>query len=382
MLRNESFYDTMNFSYREYDCNAGPWTRRESVLFSTGYVGQFHIFKNACLQGRLFDQSLESLSQARTDIGLVRELRPRVQFTSNFSGSMSRVPGLSILGFDWPDHVGHQQECAFPMILLQKQRLVDHVFLNRKSITPFAKGIFEAAGSSLGFFPPAACALTRSPSVHPPLQGWHTIRQSQLDPKKSGQHVIPTADDARSLRHEVFARCGIQPRTANHPLRTARILVRQGTARSIENLEEVRRAMEHSFDTVETLYISALDFCTQVQWLHADLVLSIHGSHLVNQLFMQPNTHLIEILPYMYEQDYNTAGCVDRHRHVLVGEESGQWSPRIQRVQHSKMHARIKARTNRIRVPMQELSRLLERIRTNTTHRGKYLCLPHRCRYT
>ena len=161
---------------------------------------------------------------------------------------------------------------------------------------------------------------------------------------------------------------------------TGRILLRSGTARSILNLDGVLRVLRRHLRNVTFLYIDDLRFCTQVRWLDASVVLSVHGSHLVNQAFMQAGTHLIEILPWLYEQDFNSAGCAARHRHVLVGEPTREGNVSA-RLKSSEAWSRHLARTDRIQVPLLELDMLVSRILTHQTARGHYECSLSRCAY-
>ena len=156
-------------------------------------------------------------------------------------------------------------------------------------------------------------------------------------------------------------------------------MIRKGNARSIQNLKQVFTTMK-VISNVTVITTESLNMCTQVQWVHDDVVLSMHGSHLVNQLFMPTNSHLIEINPYLYEQDFNSAGCASRHRHVLVGARN-RLSKVSRNAENARKTIRWSARSAEIIVPIDELKLLLSRIQSNTTQEGRYVCDPERCKY-
>ena len=199
---------------------------------------------------------------------------------------------------------------------------------------------------------------------------------------------MPTADQAHTYMRTVRRHCnlsvGEDVAGTSRAALTGRVLLRSSKQRSIRNLQDVLRVLRRHLRNVTVMRIDDLSFCTQVRWLDANVVLSVHGSHLVNQAFMRAGTHLIEILPWLYEQDCNFAGCGAHHRHVLVGEptqKENASAPRIARLASASISGRRRARTAQIQVPTTELDRLVSRIVTSQTARGRFVCQPSRCAY-
>jgi hypothetical protein len=160
--------------------------------------------------------------------------------------------------------------------------------------------------------------------------------------------------------------------------------------RAFSNINEIKQVIQE-FMPVEIKVIGSIDFCSQAEWMNTGLILSIHGSHLVNQAFMQPGAHLIEVQPYKYEQDNNSAGCASRNRYLLVGTRPCE----AMCTDFSRMDANRCAEDTRCRIcaratqgtkiaaPVAELRLLMQRIMGGSAETsGTYVCGAGRCAYT
>ena len=106
---------------------------------------------------------------------------------------------------------------------------------------------------------------------------------------------------------------------------------------------------------------------------------------------------VVQVLPFLYEQDYNTAGCSERRRHLLVGKSTplSRCDPRphavkkLSRLEQSAEQCqqdflcRSCARRTSIIVPIGELRHLLKRIvgSGGCASRATYQCNALRCEY-
>lgn len=418
--------DLITFSVpADIGCRADDdWRLSSNVFFSPAYPVKLPIWRNACVcsTGQNGDM-VWALRNASTSLArrshqpsghgnhpILVETQPPTLGHCNTAHARA-VSGVSVVGQAWPSmHAGHQQECAFPMLQLLGKHFADrmmHLVANkhrpgrrsqRRSdflMTPFVTGLTRALGLELPIVDVSnstycfdEVAICTGPFAKQPQgSGWHSMRHSRLVPQASGQLVVPTRDQANAYTRAARRYCNLssaeddaKERKSSPMILTGRVLLRSGTARSVLNLDGVLHVLRRHLRNVTVLYIDDLCFCTQVQWLDAGVVLSVHGSHLVNQAFMRAGTHLIEILPWLYEQDYNTAGCAARQRHVLVGEpmRKGNLSARLE---SSTAWSRQLARTDRVKVPLVELDKLVSRIITHQTARGRYVCSLSRCAY-
>ena len=168
---------------------------------------------------------------------------------------------------------------------------------------------------------------------------WRTIRQSQLVPQLSGLLTVPTSRAASRLASQTRVLCGLQvadgeadddqqlleggpgagsasgaadhwyvnrPSLLTRQSLIARVVVRNQSSPQLLHVPRIVALMSRHVAQVDVLHVtsspSTTDFCTQVGWMQkADIVLTHHGSHLVNAAYMRRGTHIIEILPYLYE---------------------------------------------------------------------------------
>ena len=107
---------------------------------------------------------------------------------------------------------------------------------------------------------------------------------------------------------------------------------------------------------------------------------------------MRPGTHLIELQPYLYEQDANNAGCAPNHRHLLVGIKHQTHNKKLRlvcdtaladfrTVTNCTFECRRAIRETQIMVNLTEFTTLLERITAGRTSVGAYRCDTTRCAY-
>lgn len=293
-------------------------------------------------------------------------------------------------------------------------------------VTPIARGVAALYGRTLAVttlgagervcFEEAAFSTAET--------RWTSMRVSRLQPACSTDLPVPTAAFAAQLAARARAHCGLAAdatrrsaerscrRPAQPPL-TVHLLVRSsrqaanynagaGHERSFVNTDGVLRTLREVGLTVKIVTTDDLTFCSQVRWLDADVVLTAHGSHMVAQAFMRAAQHIIEVMPYLYEQDAGfLGGCAPRQRHVLAGQAqnltlpakaSAQWrhreGPRIAKraalgaeACQDHFSCRVAARGTKILVPLDELRVLLQRIKTGTTAEGRYQCNAFRCAY-
>ena len=407
----DSHLDFLNFSVpavRPACPKEDRWRSSPTAFFSPVYPSRMGIARHSCVclaRGHLVWSLGDSgnFSNYMGPEGNVREMRPsktdprmpkasRLANCDNISKRHVHT-GVTLLGQGWPYHVGHEQECVFPMLGLVQAGLADRMMYvthqNMRKHTPFSLGLLAVMGLSfptLNVEAGEAHCFDTVGYCRAPYSGWHSIRQSRLVPQASGQLVVPTRSEAKAIARRVQEYCNASDhQNASTGLQHGTILLRKGTSREMANVDEVRKSLMRYLARVNITYISGdLRFCTQAAWLWADVVVSIHGSHLVNQAFMRPQTHLIEVLPFLYEQDYNTAGCAPRHRHVLVGLPSATsltWTQHNARVAQSQRSTHTKTRSARILVPVSELDLLLARIVNNAAAKGGYRCSPPRCAY-
>jgi len=289
---------------------------------------------------------------------------------------------VSLVGQQWPSHVGHQQECVFPMLQLLQSGNAQRMFYlvagvkDKDLFTPFIIGLLNATGHALPHKRVSSGASMCFENVafcFSPSSRWISMRESKLVPQHSGQLVAPTRSQAHRFAKRVWEHCNVSPRNAGAPLQTGLVLLRNTTHRTMLNVEKVVSVLRRVLLQVSVTYINSLDFCTQVRWLHADVVVSVHGSHLVSQAFMRPGTHLIEILPYLYEQDYDNAGCSFRHRPVLVGSPPPRANETRDnaRLARQTKAGRSEHRRAGILVPIAEFEMLLARTVTRKTAWGR-----------
>lgn len=334
--------------------------------------------------------------------------------------SRQHVHGTIVASHDWKSHVSMQAECMLPMAQLVRSSTVARATYlqvqvqaqvpaagaaENAAFVPYMRGTWAALGRPLEIRSVGADEAVCFGSVAvclPGRKGWHSLRQSQLVPQRSGSLSVPSASAARHLAARARAHCGLpadSPLRAGAPLRTVRLLLRNVTVRkgvrlfvrTLRNVADVIRVLERHMAVgarVELRYIQSLDYCTQLRWVSdADLVLSAHGSHLASTAVMRSGAHLIEVQPYLYEQDANNQGCAPRRRHLLIGMPHARG--RMPRQCHGltaqqaveQAACRFRIRDLPIRVPLHELDRLMRRIVAGRTSKGRFRCDPFRCAY-
>lgn len=376
--------DWYNFSVPvALGCNVEDrWTSSQTSFYSPVYPVQFRIRHNACVR------TAHNVSNGLEWAFGSRSFSSPMRFGSSNLTTIAHG-GVTVLGEGWPNHVGHQQECVFPMLQLVGARLVNRIVYldtphSRFSFTPFVSGLLKAVGTSIQTIeiePKTMHCFDTVAFCHSPKSPWHSIRQSRLVPQASGQLVVPTLRDATNMRERVHGYCNASRPVRKMQLKTGTILLRNSTRRAMANVEHVMSTLRQYLSQVTVTYIDDLRFCTQAAWFWADVVVSVHGSHLVSQAFMHCGTHLIEVLPNGYEQDFNSAGCACRHRHVLVGLRQANASGENARLRRSTYEGRFAARSASVIVSVNELNTLMSRILTNTVAEGRYECRPERCSY-
>ena len=416
------------------ECGASDAWRSSGGEFQTpAYPIRYVQWHNACVceerEGRLA-WSHEPLGHSFVDgvgdedpgVGVVTHLSPLHGHDASTAGPCGdawakarpnrttlRLNGTSILTSAWDFHAAKQGECFFPLWQLVQGGLATRMHYlvpprgvrghsYRPPLTPFVVGLLEAlkrptrSAFTLAPRPGERVCFEEVAECRPNFKGWHSMRHSKLVPRHSGSLSAPTREVAATVAAAVAAHCNLPVTPLEGPPRTARLLLRPGNDRPLHNLNETIALLERHVKSVEVLYMKDLSFCTQASWLApSDLVVSPHGSHLVNRAFMREGTHLIEILPYLYEQDANNAGCALSRRHVLVANPAPfELLPAGCRALGRNFtianaidafRCRTTVRDQTMRVPLDELERLLGRIANGTTSQGRFDCGPRRCSY-
>ena len=203
--------DYVNFPLSNPTClESDAWKKDNSTFFSEGYIGRFRLLSNVCVAYPHIN--LHNFANKYTkskEFNSFKDLLPRMHFSKDVKGPLVR--GTTLMGVHWPaDQVGHQQECVFPMIQLKLDNIVDHLMYTGTShLTPFIKGVLSSLNMSIRHETRALC-FEKIAFCSSPGSGWHSIRESKLDPRKSGQHVIPTYAWAQFFKDKMYHYCNIR----------------------------------------------------------------------------------------------------------------------------------------------------------------------------
>lgn len=142
-----------------------------------------------------------------------------------------------------------------------------------------------------------------------------------------------------SARAAAYAACGVAPGVGgalvrvlgrDDDLRSRPVLRRLDVCgggelrRSLRNVEGLRSAtlraarragVAASFDVVNVSASNPGTFCEQIRRFQVDVLVSVHGAHLVNVPFMRPESLLVEVLPWAHTNKQHHARLL-RHTDV------------------------------------------------------------------
>ena len=426
------------------------WYATSDLVLNDHYQSQFRRFRNVCVCRSPLDFRLRwyfedpyavvapvaPLQRPTSELGtdfywkLNSPKRWMNRSTANVNCPQMHQPeskrarfssGTTLVGYGWPwGGVGHQAENAFPMLQLlhtmsrQSAEPVRMVQLdglaNNWKATPFVTGVLDALGqgSIADYSLPSNASDCYADAVffNGLSSAWHSIRWSRLLPPRSGQHFMPDHALTTNISHAVWQACGMDPKPtrdgrAGQALQSARILVRVSSSkqkrgrggpsplRNFESIDALVGVLKEYVPkvTVVPMLMNETSLCAQARWFFDDLVLTTHGAHTINRVFMPKASHLIEVNPYLYEQDCNFFGCSHAHRHVLGGtrnaviDQTSALNSTDASGCKTKGQCRIIARNVPITVDTAELRLLVKRIVQRRTFEGHYVCDRFRCSY-
>lgn len=102
-----------------------------------------------------------------------------------------------------------------------------------------------------------------------------------------------------------------RPRGCSPATMKATVLLRQ-ESRPLWNLDEILEILTSAGYQVQSVTIDEnTPYQNQVEiWAESDILLSVHGSHLNNQVFMKPGSYLLEIFPANFHHDEQRRAAV------------------------------------------------------------------------
>ena len=389
------------------------WQRSSRFIFSSEFPTRFRRARGACVcaaasSGTALNWSLGTEWEIHTGnvtteadgSRAYREDGPRSSDPCPAGNSMRHISGRSTVthAAKWSANNGHQWERVSTALQLAWAQFADRhmsiepawVKSGAAVMTPFIRGLLDLFNTTLTFEKLGAHETLCFDEVIfvgiGNLYHGNTLRESRLDAQNCGSNVVPTTTNAVRFAKALRARCSMGYAPASHPPKTAQVLVRTDN-RSFVNLDAVVDTLREAVPMAKVVSTDNLEFCHQLSWYDADIVVIVTGAHVVAQASMRPGQHVIEIVPYLHESDFSPAACNAHSRHVLVGSER-QYSnvpgtlQANQRLCMMSSQCRKTVRKYPTVVPIAELRLLLQRILTGKTAEGVYRCTPSRCAYT